>query len=284
MSNHLEADQDLKNLVKKAAAKERRILRFSLIFTIASVTLGFAWIAYSVNKVIKLEQRKTNLEVFNNDLETRIKERTELLNKLEATLTELRDPLTQIAQEKSIDEAKKQAVVALASLSNAQVNVEIANNQPPVSQNQERPPSSPTPTPLTTVPEVTGLTLSSAGQKLRQSRLTATQKVHEGKGPGGTILNQDPVPGTRVPIGTSVIVYIIPLTVPTLTGLVAADASQRVRSLGLKVIEEAQLGKGILGTVLYQDPIPGTRLPAGASVKLYVVSGPPVVAPAPRKQ
>ncbi len=271
MSTHLEAERrNLKDLFGQAAAKERRFLRFSIIFTLVVIAAGFGWIAYSANRVIKLEQRRAALEASNTDLEDKINKNTELLRQVESALDSVDAPLKKIAQGKS--DAKQEARSALASISNAQERVHVVIEQAPANRGTEGPLS--TPTSPTLVPDVKGLNFANARQRLRQAQLTVTQKVQEGNGAPGTVLYQDPIPGTRAPVGSSVNVYVAPVMVPDLKGLTAAAASQRVRDVGLGVTQKTQEGRGAPGKVLYQDPVAGTRLPAGASVILYVIPGP----------
>jgi cell division protein FtsB len=270
MSTHLEVERkELRDLVGKAALKEQRILRFSILFTLAAIGVGFVWISYSANRVIRLEQRRTNLEATNKYLESEINQKKETLRQVDLELDLIGPALTKLAEGK-ID--KPEAVRALASVSNAKERLHEIISQPPTNRPIEGP--SPTPTPPTTVPDLRGLSLADAREKLSHAQLTVTQRVQEGRSDPGKVLYQDPIPGTRVPVGSSVIVYIAPVMVPAITGLTVAAARERVRAVGLVVIQKQQDGRATPGTILYQDPTPGTRLPAGAPVILYVSTGP----------
>ena len=61
-------------------------------------------------------------------------------------------------------------------------------------------PSSPTPTAnsMVEVPEVRGWTQEQAKQRLQKVGLTLTVEMRKSNQPSGTVIDQDPKPGTRV--------------------------------------------------------------------------------------
>jgi hypothetical protein len=61
-------------------------------------------------------------------------------------------------------------------------------------------------------------------------------------------------------------------SVPNVQGLTFAEATDKVTKAGLSVRKVAQKGNAPPGTVLYQDPLAGTRLLPQAAVSLYVAS------------
>lgn len=61
------------------------------------------------------------------------------------------------------------------------------------------------------------------------------------------------------------------VAVPNLKGLGAEQAWKLVQEAGLEPIKIDQEGRGEPGTVLYQDPLPGRRIPPNAKVNLYII-------------
>jgi hypothetical protein len=60
-------------------------------------------------------------------------------------------------------------------------------------------------------------------------------------------------------------------TIPDVIGLKTADAEQKTRQAGLTVRKVDQPARGTRGTVIYQDPLPGKQVPAGAELSIYVI-------------
>lgn len=270
MSTHFEAERKLlNNLVNRAAAKEQRVLRFSIVFAVLAIAGGFALITYSAKRVIRLEQRRADLETTIHELEA---QKTALVRDVTSEVERTRTSATNIVEGTS--DAKQQARDVLASLSNVQDRLQVALDERPTTRTVINPTPTPTPTPpqSTSVPDLKGLTLRAAQQKLRQLGLTMAHRVQEGRGTPGTVLYQDPPLGSRVNARSTVTVYVLPVSVPEVRSLTAEAASQKLRSVGFEVLQKAQQGRGVPGTVLYQDPIAGTRMPAGSAVSIYIIS------------
>lgn len=268
MAINLEVEQTkLRELVKKVNAKERHILSFSIVFTVLIIAGGAIWIAYSVNKVLKLEARRATLQSTIENLEHEVVRKEDILRGVNAKIEVAKPTLDKIAQGK--DATRQEAKTALAALSNAQERVQTAIDPQPTET------SSPHPTASPTVPDVKGLSFAEADRRVRQAGLEVRKVDQEGRGTLGTVLYQDPLPGRRVSAKALVSLYVIPETpltaVPDLKGLSFVDADQRVRQAGLKVRKVDQEGRGTPGTVLYQDPLPGKRVRAGTTVSLYVI-------------
>jgi hypothetical protein len=271
MSRNFEAEQeDLRDLVKRAAVKERRILRSSMVFSSLAVIIGLIWIGYSVNRVVKLSSRSAELQSTNKNLELSIQRNQEWLRQIEAKILLAQ---SDVIQEKGNAEAV--ANTALAALSGVQKDVQVAINTPStVDPLPSSPSQAPTPTRRVSVPNLKGRTFADANKVLLQAGLQVIKTDQEGRGTPGTVLYQDPAAGVFISEGGSVKLYVAKETsrvmVPNVKGLTSAAAEERLRAARLTVIKEDQKGGGTPGTVLYQDPIPGAFVRPGTTVKLYV--------------
>lgn len=116
------------------------------------------------------------------------------------------------------------------------------------------------------VPDVTHLSLARAQQELKAAGLACRLA-----GTGEYVLEQVPAAGSRVPPGTTVILYDRyseekadwKITVPNLQALPSQEAEQALNSLGLF---SQVVGRG---RVFKQDPPAGTMVEAGSTVTLY---------------
>lgn len=260
MAKNVEAQRaNLKDLVNRAVASERRILSLAIVFTVVIVAGGFAWVVYSANRVTKLKTEETRLNASLEQTRVEIANQTEILRQTQNQIVEARSAVRE-------GEPKK----ALAALSTAEKNVQIAINNP---IKVESP--SPTPTASPIVPDVKGLTFADAYQKVRSAGLPVKKVDQQGQGTPGTVLYQDPLPGVRVAGDTSICLYVIPTVqhtlVPNVTGLPFEAGDQRITDSGLVVKRVPQQGRGSPGTILYQDPLAGQRKPLGSEVKLYTI-------------
>jgi serine/threonine-protein kinase len=92
----------------------------------------------------------------------------------------------------------------------------------------------------------------------------------------GTVLAQDPAGGTSAPRGSTVTLVIARrpprVTVPSVGGSSLADATAQLKALGLRVSSrEAPVSvQAQDGTVIDQDPAPGTEIERGGRVRLVV--------------
>jgi eukaryotic-like serine/threonine-protein kinase len=128
------------------------------------------------------------------------------------------------------------------------------------------------------VPALAGATVEGATASLRELdlELAIVDRRFDDAAPAGTIIGQDPDPGTSLFRGEVVEVVVSdgpqPIEVPGLRGELEADAVATLRSLGFDVEVERRGGFGAFlnpGRVFDQDPAPGTRLDRGATVLLY---------------
>ncbi|MHC4500464.1 MAG: PASTA domain-containing protein, partial [Planctomycetota bacterium] len=99
--------------------------------------------------------------------------------------------------------------------------------------------------------------------------------------PVGTVLSQDPAPGTSVPIGSAVD-YVISLgrpVVPDVVGLDEWDAVSQIESIdGLTAAVARHYHNTVpTGIVISQEPAAGTDVDVGSTVDIVVSLGRPVV-------
>lgn len=274
MSANSQAQQldDLKKLVAGAAAKERRNLGLSLGFTLLVLALGFGWIAYAANKVVKLKAEEARLNLVIAETNMQIEKQKGELDKISVALEAVRPTFDKIR--KGEIPTKEETTVAAAALSSASESFQIVLSNP-VSIDPSTATPSPTPQ-LKIVPDVTKMAFTDADKKVRAVGLTTKRIDQPGTGASGTVLYQDPLAGQRMPINGTVKLYTVPtspasIAVPDVRGLTFEEASQRIRQLGLTVRKVDQEGYGTPGTVLYQDPFTGRRVPPGSQVSVFVI-------------
>lgn len=271
---------DLKEMLAGAAAKERRNLGLSIAFTIIVLAVGFGWIVYSAKKVVHLKSQEAELTASIAKAKVEVAEQEGLLRKLSLDIANVKPTLDKCTEGSGNQDAK----IAVAALSSAQESVQVALNNP-IKVGTQQPAQEVTATPaLTTVPNVTRMSFTNAEQKVRAVGLTATRVDQSGNAPPGTVLYQDPLPGQRLATSSPVTLYVVPTpsapastSIPDLKGLTFEEANRQLVRLGLTVRKVDQPGKGVPGTVLYQDPFTGRRVPAGSQVSLYVIPKPLVV-------
>jgi serine/threonine-protein kinase len=131
------------------------------------------------------------------------------------------------------------------------------------------------------VPEVApGTTAAAAEQAVRDASLTPVRVTaadeYSDKVPAGAVVRTDPRAGTALPIGAPVTLVLSKgveppreVAVPFLIGEDASDAVDELVDAGLEVDIQAQFPFGSEdGTVVDQDPDPGTRVDPGSTVVL----------------
>jgi beta-lactam-binding protein with PASTA domain len=135
------------------------------------------------------------------------------------------------------------------------------------------------------VPDFSGMTIDRvlANSEYDRFRFVVVDSVFDLTQPAGSILNQDPYPGSRVKEGRMIyltIVSVIPekTTMPDLRNLSLRQAVSTIQSLGLKVgsiqyvpafDEDAVQQQRYNGEVI----APGTRLDKGSRIDLTVGNG-----------
>ncbi|WP_105317230.1 PASTA domain-containing protein [Thermus tenuipuniceus] len=133
---------------------------------------------------------------------------------------------------------------------------------------------------LNPLPDLKGLRQEEAEARLSELgyRLARVAQV-ESPEPLGTVLASDPPPGTPLPPGAPVGLLVsqgaslgptVPL--PQLTGLSQKEALFLLNAMGLQVQTEEVPSGAPPGTVLAQEPAPGTPMPPGSGVRLRVAA------------
>ncbi|MGI6037657.1 MAG: Stk1 family PASTA domain-containing Ser/Thr kinase, partial [Limnochordia bacterium] len=136
---------------------------------------------------------------------------------------------------------------------------------------------------LVNIPDIIGLPLREARVALDRSGLvvgTIDEEYHDQIAPG-QIIGQDPPPGQRLETGTSVDLIVSlgregapPVQLPDLRGLMVEDAQRQLEQLGLSVGNTwPEVSHRPAGTILDQNPPPGTELPAGSAIDFVYSTG-----------
>ncbi|HEU0042483.1 MAG TPA: Stk1 family PASTA domain-containing Ser/Thr kinase [Jiangellaceae bacterium] len=143
----------------------------------------------------------------------------------------------------------------------------------------------PDPVTQAVVPNLVGQTQADATAALQAKNLEAVITTAPAADPAqvGTVMQQDPVPNTRVDEGSSVTLTIgaepDDIAVPNVTGLPRQEAEQAIADAGLTpgttVNEESDRPAG---EVLRTEPTAGTVVPPDTTVDIYVSSGVQTVA------
>ncbi|MGC8904253.1 PASTA domain-containing protein [Thermus sp.] len=143
---------------------------------------------------------------------------------------------------------------------------------------------------LNPLPDLGGLREEEAEARLAELGFKVARKAYlPSQEPLGVVLAQDPAPGTPVPPGGGVRLLLsqgarqeASVFLPRLTGLSREEALFLLNAAGLQAqVEEVPSGAPE-GTVLAQDPAPGTPVPPGGGVRLRVaVRGEVLLPPAP---
>jgi beta-lactam-binding protein with PASTA domain len=129
---------------------------------------------------------------------------------------------------------------------------------------------------LATVPEVVGLSRSSADSRLRGEGLGVAVQEQESEEAEGTVIAQDPAGGSSVEQGATVTITVstgIPqASVPNVVGLSAADAATQLGNAGLVPIQREQTVTDPAddGVVVDQRPGAGATLDEGAEVVIII--------------
>jgi beta-lactam-binding protein with PASTA domain len=123
-----------------------------------------------------------------------------------------------------------------------------------------------------TVPDLMNQDVNAAEAQLQQLGLQWAVKPKQSDKPANTVIGQDPPAGSGVEKNATVILTVStgpPLvTVPNLSnqGLSLDQATQALQQLGLVAVPVFNIG----GQVRNQNPGPGTQVPPGSQVQLWV--------------
>ena len=138
------------------------------------------------------------------------------------------------------------------------------------------------------VPDLTGLSVGTANQRLAALKLEVGDTVslpNNATGPG-LIVAQSPLPGQQLRPGDRVRVGLsaglAAVTVPELAGMGARRAENLLSRLGFDVDQVFEVSYQPNGVVIRTSPEAGTRHPLPRRVLLIVSSGPPATDTIPR--
>jgi serine/threonine-protein kinase len=129
---------------------------------------------------------------------------------------------------------------------------------------------------LTTVPDVIGLSEDAAVATIRDAGLVADTEFEESDQPEGTVISEDPGPGSRIPEGDPVSIGISEgpgdVNVPNVVGQSQESAVSRLSALGLnvRVVEVETDSESEDGQVLDQTPSGGSSVPPDTDVTIDV--------------
>jgi|GEM_PF-15330 len=134
--------------------------------------------------------------------------------------------------------------------------------------------------PLIITPDFTGKTLAEAKELAHkvEVELEVENSVDISFSEQRKVVSQNPLPGKPLPEGTRVSVYLeekeLLVAVPDVRGklLFDARATLKLSRLNLKVVEERVEKSVPVGTVLFQNPLPGTKVKEGGVVELTIAS------------
>jgi len=136
--------------------------------------------------------------------------------------------------------------------------------------------TTPAPAAQATVPNVVGLSASSAQLTLQQTGYEATVvEQPSNRYAAGRVMSQTPAPGTQYAKGNSVTIIVssgsAQGSVPNVMGMTEAAAKSTITSAGYQVTVSYSVGSPI-GTVINQSPGGGSALAAGSLVSITVAS------------
>jgi serine/threonine-protein kinase len=127
------------------------------------------------------------------------------------------------------------------------------------------------------VPDVTGLQLTDAEQKLQARGFKVDVKRVASSRPKGVVIDQEPVAGVTAVRGTTVKLSVSsgikPVLVPAVVGQTQGGAVAALTKLGLKPILQNVPSDKPAGTVVGQNPPAGKEVDKGSKVVLNVSTG-----------
>lgn len=128
-----------------------------------------------------------------------------------------------------------------------------------------------------TVPNVVGLRLEAALEKLDEAELGAQQRGVFSDEPRGTVVAQDPAGGERAPRNSRVRINVSrgtgEVSVPNVVGQTASDAGANLREVGLEARVVSVPSAEPEGTVVAQNPPAASQLRRGEFVRINVSTG-----------
>jgi hypothetical protein len=196
---------NLRELVRGAAAKERKVLSLSIILMIVLLAGGFSWIVYSANKVISLKAEQARVVQDIKEKEKELIKVTEAYDEKRKALDTTTAILNNV--ENGIGDAKQQAKEGLVAVSKTQ-EPPRTRGTPKVPLPTPSPSPTTSPSPCILIPKVTGLSFTEAQQAIRQLGFVPIRKDQGGPGDPDRVLYQDPVVGVCRLVGSEVFLYV----------------------------------------------------------------------------
>jgi eukaryotic-like serine/threonine-protein kinase len=126
------------------------------------------------------------------------------------------------------------------------------------------------------LPNVIGQSYDSAAEQLRRAGFTPARRDVDAEEPEGTVVAQDPEPGTLVPPGTRVTVSVSTgqstTSIPDVRGLEESNAQATLENEGWNVVirDTPTQNPDEDGIVISQTPPPGQQAQPGSRVTLFV--------------
>jgi eukaryotic-like serine/threonine-protein kinase len=131
------------------------------------------------------------------------------------------------------------------------------------------------------VPRVVGLSQTTAQRRLKTAGFRVRTAYVTSSKPAGTVVTQRPTPGTTLRRGAAVRIGVSvgsspqpAKVVPDVTGEDETTARSDLEAAGFQVsvVDEPTTDQNEDGIVIDEDPAPGTRIPTGSLVTIYVGS------------
>jgi serine/threonine-protein kinase len=140
-------------------------------------------------------------------------------------------------------------------------------------------PTNPPPGKQVTVPNVVGQDQTAAQKRLQRAGLTSRVTYVASSKAAGTVVSEQPTAGTSAKRGSRIALQVSngpnpkPLkTVPDVTGQDQGTATATLQQAGFVVvtIDQPTTDQSQNGLVVDEEPTPGSRIPAGSQVTIYV--------------
>ncbi len=132
--------------------------------------------------------------------------------------------------------------------------------------------------PKVEVPDVRGLQLTEAVARLGDAGLRANPVYVPSDKPAGTVTAQSIAPGDKAVIKTTIRINISKgpklVEIPSVIGQPYENATSALQGAGFAVARRDVDSDQPKGTVVNQNPVPGTEVPIGSKVTLQVSKGP----------
>lgn len=134
------------------------------------------------------------------------------------------------------------------------------------------------------IPDVSGETLTAATEILKEAGFEVgdVTRVFDEDAEKDTVISQSPAAAEKAPKGSKINMTVsdgpkpeVTVVVPSVRGLSRQQAVDKIEARGLKAAIEDEVSDSVRsGTVIRQNPDPGTSKPKGSTVTIFVSSGP----------